>query len=79
MPTYKDHDKDIIRVLSREIKVLQRRVKHLENSRYTTLPMFDVSLGEVPDPTPEGLIFISAANQLRFFSQGTIYNLGNTP
>lgn len=76
MAKYRENDKDIIRVLTRQIKELERRIKHLENTHHTTLPKYDIALGEVPDPTPEGLIFISAAHQLRFFSDGTIYNAG---
>jgi len=76
MTRYKDHDKDIIQELMREIRELKRRVKHLENSKYPTLPIFDVALGEVPDPTPQGMIFIAANNTLRFYKDGTIYNAG---
>lgn len=76
MPKYREHDKDIIRVLTREIRSLERRVKHLENSKHVTLPIYDVSAGEVPNPTPQGLIFIAANSTLRFYKDGTIFDAG---
>ena len=74
MPKYREKDQDIIDLLMRRIKELERRVKHLENSMNPTAPIYDMA--DLPADLQNGQFFISTANQWRFKRGGTIYNAG---
>jgi len=82
MPRYSPNERDIIDTLQQRIRLLERRVKHLETMPHNTVQEHDKSdvpgAGGNQPSLPNGLIFVATDNDFCWVRDGIIRFVNGT-